>query len=190
MYPDPIIYGHITGYFSRDYGATGVEYQYNDELAAKTVKQQFGNLTDLFSPKDRTGDVTLTIDNDVQRAAAEGLLFKRGSVRFTFARNSMNKQRATGSRSRHAAELWTLNVIGMNFSPMPVLPSPITRFLRMCLGPGGFGKGRSVAPRSPIPNLTASHLTAIEAGRLRMYASSSSRSHGCSGRRRRHEWCR
>lgn len=79
-YPDPIIYAHLTGYFSRDYGATGIEDEYNDELAAKTDEQKFGNLADLFSPKDRTGNVTLTIDNDVQHAAAEGLLFKRGSV--------------------------------------------------------------------------------------------------------------
>ena len=79
-YPDPIIYAHVTGYFSRDYGATGVEREYNDELAAKTDEQKFGSLSDLFSPKDRTGDVTLTIDDDVQRAAAQALLFRKGSV--------------------------------------------------------------------------------------------------------------
>lgn len=79
-YPDPLIYAHITGYFSRDYGASGVEREYNDELAAKTDEQKFGNLADLFSPEDRTGDVTLTIDNDVQRAAAQALLFRKGSV--------------------------------------------------------------------------------------------------------------
>ncbi len=80
VYPDPIIYAHLTGYFSRDFGATGIENEYNDELASKTDQQQFGNLSDIFNPKDRTGNVTLTIDNDVQHAAAEGLLFKKGSV--------------------------------------------------------------------------------------------------------------
>ena len=79
-YPDPIIYAHVTGYFSRDYGASGIENEYNDELAAKTDGQQFGDLSDIFSPKDRTGNVTLTIDNDVQHAAATGLLLKKGSV--------------------------------------------------------------------------------------------------------------
>ena len=79
-YNDPLIYAHLTGYFSRDFGASGVEREYNDELAAKTAEQKFGNLSDLFDPKDRSGDVTLTIDNDVQRAAAQALLFRKGSV--------------------------------------------------------------------------------------------------------------
>jgi penicillin-binding protein A len=79
-YSDPLIYAPVTGYFSRDYGASGIEREYNDELAAKTDEQKYGNLSDLFSPKDRTGDVTLTIDNDVQRAAAQALLFRKGSV--------------------------------------------------------------------------------------------------------------
>ncbi len=79
-YPDPLVYAPLTGYFSRDFGASGVEREYNDELAAKTDEQKFGNLSDLFDPKDRSGDVVLTIDNDVQHAAAETLLFRRGSV--------------------------------------------------------------------------------------------------------------
>lgn len=79
-YPDPLVFAHVTGYFSRDFGASAVEREYNDELAAKTDAQKFGNLADLFSPKDRSGDVTLTIDADVQRAAAQALLFRRGSV--------------------------------------------------------------------------------------------------------------
>jgi len=79
-YPDPLVYAHLTGYFSRDFGASAVEREYNDELAAKTDAQKYGNLGDLFSPEDRSGNVTLTIDNDVQHAAAEALLFRKGSV--------------------------------------------------------------------------------------------------------------
>ncbi len=79
-YPEHYLYGHITGYFSRDYGATGIERQYNDELAAKTDQQKYGSLSDLFDPKDRSGTVTLTIDSVVQRAASDALGLRRGSV--------------------------------------------------------------------------------------------------------------
>ncbi len=79
-YPESLLYGHITGYFSRDYGATGIERQYNDELASKTTEQRYGNLSDLFGAADRSGTVTLTIDSVVQRAAAQAMGFRRGSV--------------------------------------------------------------------------------------------------------------
>lgn len=79
-YLDPLVYAPLTGYFSRDYGTGGIEKQYNDALAAKTNAQKYGDLADLFNPQDRTGNVTLTLDNDVQRAAAQGLLFRKGSV--------------------------------------------------------------------------------------------------------------
>ena len=79
-YSDPLVYAPLTGYFSRDYGVAGLEKQYNDALAAKTNAQKYGDFADLFNPQDRTGNVTLTIDNDVQRAAAQGLLFRKGSV--------------------------------------------------------------------------------------------------------------
>ena len=79
-YPMTFEYAHITGYFSRIYGSTGIERIYNDELAAKTTEQKYGELSDLFNPKDRTGNVTLTIDSRVQRAAIEGLGMQRGSV--------------------------------------------------------------------------------------------------------------
>ena len=79
-YPEGYKYAHITGYFSRTFGATGIERQYNDELAAKTTEQKYGNLSDLFDPKDRTGNVSLTVDSRVQQAAIDGLGLKRGSV--------------------------------------------------------------------------------------------------------------
>lgn len=79
-YPLTYQYAHITGYFSRTFGSAGIERQYNDELAAKTTEQKYGELSDLFNPKDRTGNVTLTIDSRVQQAAIDGLGLQRGSV--------------------------------------------------------------------------------------------------------------
>ncbi|HEX7097428.1 MAG TPA: penicillin-binding transpeptidase domain-containing protein [Acidimicrobiales bacterium] len=79
-YPEGIKYAHITGYFSRTFGAAGIERQYNDELAGKTTEQKYGDLTDLFDPKDHTGNVTLTIDSRVQQAAIDALGLRRGSV--------------------------------------------------------------------------------------------------------------
>ena len=79
-YPESYKYAHLTGYFSRTFGASGIERQYNDELAAKTTEQKYGNLSDLFDPKDRTGNVTLTVDSRVQQAAIDALGLRRGSV--------------------------------------------------------------------------------------------------------------
>jgi peptidoglycan glycosyltransferase len=80
VYPESYKYAHLTGFFSRTFGASGIERQYNDELAAKTTEQKYGNLSDLFDPKDRTGNVTLTVDSRVQQAAIDALGLKRGSV--------------------------------------------------------------------------------------------------------------
>ena len=79
-YPEGFKYAHITGFFSREYGAAGIEREYNDELAGKTTEQKYGDLSDIFDPQDRSGDVTLTIDSRVQQAAVDGLGLRRGSV--------------------------------------------------------------------------------------------------------------
>jgi penicillin-binding protein A len=79
-YPEGFKYAHLTGYFSRTFGSAGIERQYNDELSGKTIEQKYGNLSDLFDPKDRPGNVTLSIDSRVQNAAIEALSFTRGSV--------------------------------------------------------------------------------------------------------------
>jgi peptidoglycan glycosyltransferase len=79
-YPEGFKYAHITGYFSRAFGASGIERQYNDELSGKTIAQKYGNLSDLFDPQDRSGNVTLTIRSNVQKAAIDALGARAGSV--------------------------------------------------------------------------------------------------------------
>lgn len=79
-YLEPELYAHITGYFSFALGATGVEKEYNDELAGRTLEQQIRSLGDVFVEQDRVGDVTLTVRDDVQKQARDALGIQEGSV--------------------------------------------------------------------------------------------------------------
>ena len=77
-YPEGDLFGHITGTFNFNFGATGVEQTYNDQLSGATVSQEYETLRDLFVDRQHTGDVTLTLRKDVQQLArrvggAEGL---------------------------------------------------------------------------------------------------------------------
>jgi penicillin-binding protein A len=67
------LYAHVTGFYSINLGSTGVERTYNDELAGRTLDLQFQSLSDLFVQRERVGNVTLTIRDDVQRAARDAL---------------------------------------------------------------------------------------------------------------------
>ena len=79
-YPEGELFGHVTGYFNFNFGATGVEQTYNDELSGAEVSQDYETLRDLFVDRQHTGDVTLTIRKDVQQLAREALGDQRGSV--------------------------------------------------------------------------------------------------------------
>jgi peptidoglycan glycosyltransferase len=80
QYPEGDLFGHVTGYFSFNFGATGIEKTYNDELSGQTTEQELRTLSDLFVDRQRTGDVTLTIRKDVQEVARQALGEQRGSV--------------------------------------------------------------------------------------------------------------
>jgi len=80
VYPQGRLYSHITGYFSFEYGATGVERSYNDELAGHSATQRFESFFDFFGDGDVSADVSLTIDSGLQEAAANALGERRGSV--------------------------------------------------------------------------------------------------------------
>src|SRR3954452_13887434 len=71
QYPEGDLFGQITGYFNINFGATGIEQSYNDELSGETVEQQFETLRDLFVDRVHTSDVTLTVRKDIQQAARE-----------------------------------------------------------------------------------------------------------------------
>lgn len=79
-YPQGPLYSDVTGYFSFEYGATGVERSYNDELAGHSATQRFESFFDFFGDGDVSADLTLTIDSDLQEAAANALGERRGSI--------------------------------------------------------------------------------------------------------------
>lgn len=79
-YPTDELYAHVVGYQSFNQGAFGLEREYNDQLAGARLDQQFDSLKDLFVDRDTTGTVVMTLRDDVQRAAAEALGDRNGSV--------------------------------------------------------------------------------------------------------------
>ncbi len=78
-YPEGELFAHVTGYFSLNAGADGVERDYNDALAGRTG-ERIEELGELLLGEPRTGDVSLTIPADVQRVARDALGPRRGSV--------------------------------------------------------------------------------------------------------------
>ena len=79
-YPLDDLYGHITGFFSLNFGASGVERLRNDELAGTTREIGLKSFSDLFVDNDRTADITLTINHDLQRIARASLGERKGAV--------------------------------------------------------------------------------------------------------------
>jgi peptidoglycan glycosyltransferase len=86
-YPTGTLFGHVTGFFNPlSIGTDGLERQYNDELAGRTVT----DITDLdsldrffedfFVDEEHVGNLTLTMRNDVQTVARDALGDQRGSV--------------------------------------------------------------------------------------------------------------
>lgn len=80
VYPQGDLYGQITGYFSFVYGSAGLEEQYTDELSGNTANQELRSLSDLFTNKDHSGNLTLTLRDDLQRTARSALGDQKGSV--------------------------------------------------------------------------------------------------------------
>jgi penicillin-binding protein A len=79
-YPTGDLFGPITGWFSFNAGADGVEKAYNDELAGRTAASSVEDVADLFVDEERTGDVVLTLHTAVQQVARDALGGRRGSV--------------------------------------------------------------------------------------------------------------
>ncbi|MCQ3807665.1 MAG: penicillin-binding transpeptidase domain-containing protein [Acidimicrobiaceae bacterium] len=79
-YPTGERFAHIVGFQSFNQGSFGLERSFNDELAGERFSQQFQSPADLFGDRDSTGNLLLTLRDDVQRAAAAALGQRRGSV--------------------------------------------------------------------------------------------------------------
>jgi peptidoglycan glycosyltransferase len=79
-YPLGDLFAHPVGAFSPFFGADGIEQTYNDVLVGETSQQRLRNLGNLFSTKQRTGDVQTTLRVDLQQVAREALGEREGSV--------------------------------------------------------------------------------------------------------------
>jgi peptidoglycan glycosyltransferase len=80
-YPKGVLYGHITGYYSRSYGLSGLEESMHAYLAGSAPELAASNLTDLIlgTPK-KGGTVVTTIVPALQEAARSALAGRRGAV--------------------------------------------------------------------------------------------------------------
>ncbi|HJX45438.1 MAG TPA: penicillin-binding protein 2 [Geodermatophilus sp.] len=81
QYPEGPTYAAVTGYYSLVYGAWELEDAENDVLAGSDARLFTRRLADLFTGRDPAGgDVVLTLDAGVQRAAMAGLEGVTGAV--------------------------------------------------------------------------------------------------------------
>jgi penicillin-binding protein A len=79
-YPTGDLFGYVTGYYSFQLGSSGVEKEYNDELAGRTIHFDLKKLGDLFVDRERVGNVSLSLRDDVQQVAKDQLAGRAGSV--------------------------------------------------------------------------------------------------------------
>jgi penicillin-binding protein A len=80
-YPQGGLYAAVTGYYSLVYGNTALEKAENSVLAGSDPRLFVRHLADLFTGRDPAGgDVVLTLDPAVQKAAQDGLKDVVGAV--------------------------------------------------------------------------------------------------------------
>lgn len=73
QYPEGELFGQVTGYFSFNFGSSGVEKTYNDQLSGQDFGQQIRGLSDLFVREANVGNVTLSVRKDLQELARDRL---------------------------------------------------------------------------------------------------------------------
>jgi peptidoglycan glycosyltransferase len=81
QYPAAGLYAPLTGSYSVVYGSSGLERAENDVLSGSDPRLVFRRIADLFTGRDPAGgNVELTIDPAVQKAAMDGLKGVTGAV--------------------------------------------------------------------------------------------------------------
>jgi peptidoglycan glycosyltransferase len=81
IYTDGDLYAGITGYQSTRYGLSGIELAENDMLSGEDKRLFAGRLSDLLTGRtSRGGNVVLTLDSKVQKAAFDALGNRKGSI--------------------------------------------------------------------------------------------------------------
>ena len=79
-YPYGNLYSHVIGYSYRQYGKSGIEKEYNDELLDITENNPLDEFKNLVLPKSVGNDLKLTIDHKMQEKSRSLLEGKKGSI--------------------------------------------------------------------------------------------------------------
>ena len=79
-YPTGELFANVTGYYSLALGATQLERTQNAVLTGQTAQQRIGNIEDVFTGGEGTGDVHMTLRADLQETARQALAGRNGSV--------------------------------------------------------------------------------------------------------------
>lgn len=80
-YTDGPLYAPITGFYSYNYGSTGLEAKYNDVLTGQADSQFIGRVLDTLAGREHQGGILqTTIDPAAQQAAWEALAGREGAV--------------------------------------------------------------------------------------------------------------
>jgi penicillin-binding protein A len=90
-YPTGDLFANVSGYFSFTLGSTQLERTQSDVLSGNTAAQELQGLQNLFNDKVNTGDVVLTLRNDIQQVAKQALGERDGSVVVLDPRNGAIK---------------------------------------------------------------------------------------------------
>jgi peptidoglycan glycosyltransferase len=94
-YPTGELFANVTGYYSLALGATQLERTQNAVLTGQTAEQRIGNIEDIITGGEGTGDVHMTLRHDLQETARQALNGRRGSV--VMLDTQCSRRRATRS---------------------------------------------------------------------------------------------
>lgn len=80
-YPDGELWSSVTGWFSYDYGRSGLESSYNQELSGTAPEQSVDRFIDIITGRRAQGaNISTTLNPKAQAAAVRALGSKRGAV--------------------------------------------------------------------------------------------------------------
>lgn len=77
-YPEGDLYGHVTGFFSFNYGNEGLERTYNEQLTGQTFS--LTSLGDLLKDRVNVNNLTISINHKLQQTARQALGNRKGAV--------------------------------------------------------------------------------------------------------------
>ena len=79
-YPYANLYSHIIGYSYRQYGKSGLEKEYNNELLDINEDNAFNDIKNIVLPTSVGNNLKLTIDHNMQEESKRLLKGKKGSI--------------------------------------------------------------------------------------------------------------